>query len=390
MVRVSKAVAEVFSLSGEPLGTAFAVTKEKGLSSFHCFGDRQSGALLAPRVRLSFGQEATIEAQVTQFDRCLDVALLDFSGPLPEIVTPMPLAVRVARHARFAIMGWPTIRPFDNDASAVSGRIIGTDITIFDGTPAIQLYCEQAIGGISLDGFSGSPIIVGTTSGEAVIGIVRCSPEPGSQGGQAEGGTVYATPTDAILRLWPELALCQVSAVPVGPADYGISYCTSSADVDWGLWIAQILDDLGMTVFTRRWYLRPGDDYVEVLRAGFASVRQIFVLVSSDYAVDRDDLHLVERRVIAEHPYAKRIPVMIEDVEVPEYLRRLHPLRLHGDLADETKCKDLLLETVEPLGRPASKRPFPGAPAQAMQERPTNWLNRIETTRPNAWESSGT
>src|SRR5579862_1211079 len=127
MVSTSKAIAEVFSLDGMPLGTAFAVARENGLSSFHCFGNRQSGVLLAPRVRLRFGHDTTIEAQVTQFDPSLDVALLEFTRSLPEFIVPLPLAVRVARHARFAIMGWPTIRPFDNDASAVSGRIIGTD-----------------------------------------------------------------------------------------------------------------------------------------------------------------------------------------------------------------------------------------------------------------------
>src|SRR5689334_20098931 len=121
MVNTSKAIAEVFSLDGIPLGTAFAVTRASGLGSFHSFGDRQSGALLVPRVRLRFGYDTTIEAQVTQFDCSLDVALLDFTTSLPEFVIPLPLAVRVARHARFAIMGWPTIRPFDNDASAVSG-----------------------------------------------------------------------------------------------------------------------------------------------------------------------------------------------------------------------------------------------------------------------------
>jgi hypothetical protein len=136
-----------------------------------------------------------------------------------------------------------------------------------------------------------------------------------------------------------------------------------------------------MTVFTRQWYLRPGDDYVEVLRAGFASVRHIFVVLSADYVLDRDVLHLVERGIISDHPYARRIPVMIEDAELPEYLRKLHPLRLHNDLTDETKCKDRLLETLEPLGRPTSARPFPGATTRAMQER-ANWLNGIQTEAP--------
>jgi hypothetical protein len=337
-------------------------------------------------VRLNFGQVATIEADVVKFDCHLDAAVLQFAAPVPEMIIPLPLAVHVARHARFAIMGWPSARPFDNDVSAISGRITGTDLTIFDGVPAIQLYCEQAAGGTLLEGFSGSPIIVGTTSGEAVIGIVRCSPESSGRGGRADGGTIYATPADAILRLWPELSSCQVSAVPVGPADYGVSYCTSPDDVEWGLWIAQVLDDSAMTVFTRKWYLRPGDDYVEVLRAGFAPVRQIFVVVSAAYGVDRDALHLVEQQVIFEHPYAKRVPVMIEDAEVPEFLRKLHPLRLHGDLADETKCKDLLLETLQPLGRPTSARPFPGSTTRAMQER-ANWLNRIQAGRSDGWES---
>src|SRR5689334_5521722 len=121
MASVSKAVAEVFSLSdNRPLGTAFAVAREKGLSSFHCVGDRRTGKLIAPRVRLSFGPDVSIEAQVTQFDRSLDVAILDFAMPIPDLIAPLPLAVHVARHARFAIMGWPSTRPFDSDASAVS------------------------------------------------------------------------------------------------------------------------------------------------------------------------------------------------------------------------------------------------------------------------------
>jgi hypothetical protein len=378
MASASWAIAEIFSLEDEALGTAFAVSRDKGLAAFHCLGDRTSARLRDHRVRLVFDDGVVIEAEVLKFDYQLDVALLQFDEQIPELYQPLRLVIHAARHARFVVVGWPLARPFSSDAFAVSGIITETRITIFDHIPAIQLYCEQAAVGMMLDGFSGSPILVETTRGEAVIGIVRCSPESRDRSGVADGGTVFATSSEAILRLWPELAACQVKAAPVGPADYGISYCTSPDDVSWGVWIAQVLDESSLAVFTRQWYLRPGDDYVEVLSAGFAPVRQIFVVVSEDYGLDRDALHLVEQKVISEHPYARRIPVMIDDAELPEYLQRIHPLKLHNDKADETKCKDLLLETLQPLGRPESIRPFPGQSTRAMQER-KNWRNGIQS-----------
>jgi hypothetical protein len=138
----------------------------------------------------------------------IDIAVLQFAAPIPEAIVPLPLAVRVARHVRFAIAGWPWTRPFDDDVLLLGGIITGAEITIFDGVPAIQLYCGQVTVGTPLEGLSGSPIFVATTSGEAVIGVVRCSVVSSSRGRRAAEVMIYATPADAILRLWPDLSLC--------------------------------------------------------------------------------------------------------------------------------------------------------------------------------------
>jgi tetratricopeptide (TPR) repeat protein len=169
----------------------------------------------------------------------------------------------------------------------------------------------------------------------------------------------------------PDHPMTRIAATgaDIGLAHYGVSYCTAPNDVAWGLWIAQALDNASLTVFTRQWYLRPGDDYAEVLSAGFASVRQIFIVVSSDYIKDKNSLHLIERAIVSEHPSARLIPVMIEDTELPDYLRRVYPLRLHDHLADQDMCRDLMLETVQPHGSRKSPGLFSGAPTRAIRDR---------------------
>jgi len=91
-------------------GTAFAVSREVGLTAFHCVGNRESGEVLVKRVVLLFRgdmRDIKIEAEVEKGDHRADFALLRFLGSLPDVLQPIPLTRGVAPHAPFRCAGYP-------------------------------------------------------------------------------------------------------------------------------------------------------------------------------------------------------------------------------------------------------------------------------------------
>ncbi|MGC4804963.1 trypsin-like peptidase domain-containing protein [Micromonospora sp. DT233] len=353
-------------------GTAFAVSTTQALTAFHCVGDRKTGDIIHERVAISFGGKE-ISARVVRYNATLDVALLDLLDPLPGNLRPVPLALTLARHDRFVAVGWPVSRPFPHDASSMSGSIVEIEATIFDGVSAIQLYSEQAGVGTQLDGYSGSPLLVSTGKGEAAGGLIRCCPTSDLDTGQADGGTVYATSISSVVNIWADLGACLLDAAIVTSADCAVSYATNSFDTDWGLWIAQSLANDERRVFIRDWYLRPGDFYLETLQAGFAKVHQVFVIISTASLRDDSDLYLAESRIVQRHEYARRIPVLLDDVSIPAYLQTRHPLRLYNLLDEEEACKAMILGALRPPGRPPADQPFPGRSKSVGQH--TTWLS---------------
>jgi hypothetical protein len=78
MPSTSHAVGSISSQRDEQLGTVFAVTADRGLTAFHCVGDRATGSVAHPQIRAAFGQTIIIDAHVEDWDLDLDVAKIRF------------------------------------------------------------------------------------------------------------------------------------------------------------------------------------------------------------------------------------------------------------------------------------------------------------------------
>jgi len=186
-------------------GTAFAVSREVGLTAFHCVGNRESGEVLVKRVVLLFRgdmRDIKIEAEVEKGDHRADFALLRFLGSLPDVLQPIPLTRGVAPHAPFRCAGYPPV--LGPDIIYSHGEVVAPETTIFGGADALQLYSNESAAKLSLHGMSGSPVLVGELS-EAAVGLIRWNPESEDNPDVAVGGTVYACPIRSVLKLYPDL-----------------------------------------------------------------------------------------------------------------------------------------------------------------------------------------
>ena len=94
------------------------------------------------------------------------------------------------------------------------------DGSLFEGVPAIQLYCPEAAASASLElpGMSGGPVLVGKDP-EVVVGIIRWNPQHPDGTAQAQGGMVFACPIKNVLEELPALEVHAVRRVrPKAPS----------------------------------------------------------------------------------------------------------------------------------------------------------------------------
>jgi hypothetical protein len=184
--------------------TAFAISDTVGLTAFHCVGDRITGQLLRPKVRLAF-RSGFISATVERWDARLDVALLRFDDKLPREEFVVPVSDEVGRETYWS-RGFPVAS--GGYEVSISGQIVDTDARLFEPqVPALQLHCDQssASSPLPLGGFSGAPILVGDPP--RAVGVVRWNPPSPDNPRLALGATVYGTPMAAVLELWDEVVL---------------------------------------------------------------------------------------------------------------------------------------------------------------------------------------
>ena len=185
-------------------GTAFAVSDRLALTAFHVVGDRATGTLTHPDVRLVFSGGSMAASVDPRSDPLDDAALLHLNGVLPPGSAPIRLTGEVRREPWFS-------RGFPMDDPTATGRTVDGNVVDPDqrqphsGASVIALYCQQAAAGSpqQLIGFSGAPVLIGEPA--SAVGLIRWNPTNPSQPGIAAGGTVYACPVHSILTRWPEL-----------------------------------------------------------------------------------------------------------------------------------------------------------------------------------------
>jgi len=207
------AVAKIYSSKerrSQHLGTAFAVSDGIGLTAFHCIGNRKTGEVTYPLVVLEFPEGDPIAASVADYDHVSDFAVLKFEVPPPASLRRFRLAIDAPAHAPFRCAGYAIVDGVD--VTLTNGVIVSTTSSILGGVPAIQLDCEQAKAGMSLNGMSGGPVLVGNP--EAVVGLVRWNPERYNWDESliAVGGMVFACPIRSIVERCTELMQFEIAA----------------------------------------------------------------------------------------------------------------------------------------------------------------------------------
>ncbi|WP_280431715.1 NB-ARC domain-containing protein [Nocardia brasiliensis] len=186
------------------LGTAFAVDDSTVVTAFHCVGDRHTGAVRFPEAAVDFAG-TQVRVRYAAGDPVADCAVLRLDEPRPDVLSPLPLATRIT--ARFwRATGFPASLA-ELGPMSISGTITASDGRL-RGVPAVQLYAEQAVGGLALGGFSGAPVFAGSAPG--VVGLIRYNPPAPDAPDRGIGGIVFACPVAAITAL-----LDRVGVVPV-------------------------------------------------------------------------------------------------------------------------------------------------------------------------------
>jgi hypothetical protein len=210
-------------VAGAERGTGFAVSETLVLTAFHCVRDNKtespSGKPIAFRL---LGGGDDLRATVSEWDKRLDFALLQLDVPLPAAWERVAIgaAGESVEGAPFRSKGFPNDRPFTEASFAVHGSIVDIAAERRGGAPALQLYCEEVAAARDPGGLSGAPVQISLRTGWLAVGLVCWSqPRPG-ENRLGFGGTVYASPLEAIAAASPTVSDLCVEAQPPseGPA----------------------------------------------------------------------------------------------------------------------------------------------------------------------------
>jgi hypothetical protein len=201
-IRLSRlAITKISTTEGDSaLGTAFAVSRSLAITAFHCVGNRETQERLS-RVRLNWtGGTQKTHAKFVSGDCSLDYALLELEGAVSDEFTPLRWSESVTAAGPFRAFGFPVSLP-DVDMTCITGTVASSECTIFEGTPAIQLYCNESAAGLRLRGMSGAPVLVGNP--EEPVGLIRWNPPSEEDSNRGIAGMVYATPLLVIRQRHP-------------------------------------------------------------------------------------------------------------------------------------------------------------------------------------------
>jgi hypothetical protein len=194
-------IARVTDLSlTKPLGTAFAVSRNLAITAFHCVGDTDTKAVTYASVSLFWSIKGHTKANFLVGDPDLDYALVELTEPLQQEFEPLALGESAKAKGPYRSLGYP-IALSERDLASITGVIGGTETTIFEGIPAIQLFSNESGAGLGVRGMSGAPVLAGDP--EAAIGVIRWYPPSEDDPSKSEAGIVYATSTSLIRKRHP-------------------------------------------------------------------------------------------------------------------------------------------------------------------------------------------
>jgi tetratricopeptide (TPR) repeat protein len=148
--------------------------------------------------------------------------------------------------------------------------------------------------------------------------------------------------------------------------NFFISY--TGADQAWAEWIADTLERAGHSTVLQAWDFRPGENFIERMNEALVDAERVVAVLSpayfrSEYARDEWTAALVRHRGEAD----RLLPVRVAPVEMPPLLANRIYIDLVG-LQEPLAAERLIAGAQSGRGRPAAKRPFPGAGRPAAAE----------------------
>jgi WD40 repeat protein len=208
-ISLTTSIVRVLNANGQTTGTGF-VLADHGLIATCAHVVERAGAGPGDTVRLVFhhtGDEASaaIEPKGWCAPEAEDIAVLCLDEPLPVGVKPLPLglAVGTANHP-FETFGFPEANP--DEGLWGKGEILHE--TTLGGVRVLQLQSQEVT-----PGFSGAPIW--NTATQRVVGMVTAITNPDDYGRLRD--TAFATLSEVLLDVWPDLPLTQPSLLNTAP-----------------------------------------------------------------------------------------------------------------------------------------------------------------------------
>jgi hypothetical protein len=168
-------------------GTGYLVSHDEVVTCWHVTNDRKS-----IQVKFKSQQRA---ATVIGENKQADWAVLKLDRPLNDI-QPLPLEDNCLRGAPWEAYGFPAIN--GESPLWLTGDVVDADIDAPGGGKALLLYSREA-GGAKLQGFSGTPVLVG---GKVVGHLKRIIPDDNPIAGAAMG-MIYACPVKSLKTGFP-------------------------------------------------------------------------------------------------------------------------------------------------------------------------------------------
>ena len=146
--------------------------------------------------------------------------------------------------------------------------------------------------------------------------------------------------------------------------DFFVSY--TSADEQWAVWIAHVLEEAGYTVVIQSWDFRPGSNFVVEMQKALQSSDRLIAVLSPDYLAARFPQPEWAAVFAADPEGTKRklVPVMVKNCEPDGLIGQVVQIRIHG-LSDAAAKETLLRGVQTGRAKPTESPAFPGAPGMS-------------------------